>query len=359
MKKLLSLLGVVSLVGTSVTPVIGCGAKPVSQETIHDKIKKSLQHQIVFDDDWIIDYDQSEENIEYFINSNLDYKWTFFNKLITDLVMKQLIKDIPTLLDVYPDFSLSATISFENKISDLRETIKNGEAANIIYDVAYNLNQLQNIALSEIQAANPVQPPVTSGVLSYYNGSLFGQYKILGSKLQNQILFKNDNFISDNQRRLNYLTEILNHSSAIISNNGSYRKFLFMPDFAMRIGFEKDNFPNHDLVEQIYNDNNIFYDKLNIIKSNIMNKFLKNNSILDIKMFMPTVFDDVQFEISLDKAILATDLKNNSELKYVYGSQYYDNGILILNVKTRLKYQGISANSTIDEKIAFGVIYED
>ncbi|AGM25428.1 lipoprotein [Spiroplasma chrysopicola] len=358
MKKLLSLLGVISLVGTSVTPVIGCGAKPVSQETIHEKIKKSLQHQIVFDDDWIIDYDQSEENIENFLARNITYDWSFFNKLITDLVMKQLIKDIPNLLELYPDFSLSAQIADINLADDLGEAILNHKNYQFNYDVAYNLNDLKDISIKQIQEANPVNPPVTNGVVSFYKGNTFGQYKIFGSQTQNQISLKINSFITDNQKRLDYLTKMLNDTSAIVANSNQYRKFLLMPSFSMTFGFSIEDFPSKDLINKIH-DNSIFFENYKKqILNNLKKDIFSRNQINFLLKYMPTIFDDIDLDISLNSAFLQSDIEQSDNLKHIYGSKYYEDGLLILNVKTTLKYKDISATTTIDEQLAFGIVYE-
>ncbi|AGM25430.1 lipoprotein [Spiroplasma chrysopicola] len=359
MKKLLSLLGVISLVGTSVTPVIGCGAKPVSQETIHDKIKKSLQHQIVFDDDWIIDYSQSDKNIKSFISSASNFEWSFLNKLITDLVMKQLVTDIPNLLELYPNFSLSAQIANRiNIIDDLRNSIFKNENYNFSYDVGYNLDDLKDISVKQIQEANPSNPPIINGFLTNYDGSTFGQYKIFGSESQNQISLRINSFIADNQKRLNYLTKMLNGTSAIVANQASYHKLLLMPSGTMRIGFSSNDFPNHDLIKTIYNDNSLFENYKKLILSNIKKDALNSNQINFLLKYMPTIFDDIDLDISLNSAFLQSDIEQSDNLKHIYGSKYYEDGLLILNVKTTLKYKDISATTTIDEQLAFGIVYE-
>lgn len=98
MKRLLSILGMTLLTVTSVMPVISCVEPTQKKLTIHDQIKKSLQNRITFNNDWITDYSQSEDNIKRWSEGLLNNGWTLFNKLISSLIKQQLLKDIPDLL---------------------------------------------------------------------------------------------------------------------------------------------------------------------------------------------------------------------------------------------------------------------
>ncbi|WHQ37533.1 lipoprotein [Spiroplasma sp. SV19] len=357
MKKLLSILGLAVLTTSSVTTVVSCTPSANHTETIHDKIKKSLQKPINFDDDWIIDYGESKKNLEYFTNSIVNNRWTLFNKLVTDLVTKQLIKDIPNLLKIYPYFSLSAVVTIKS-FNDIRSSIQEQTKVTFNYDVGYNLEQLQDIPASDLQASNPIWDP-TSDMLALYDGSSFGQFIIEGVDNQNQMSFEEKSFISDDKARLNYLSEMLNNSRSIVAYDGDYRKFLMMESYISYAKLNKVDFPEEDLVKQIHNDESIFNMKKNLLLKGIHNSVMKDGNVESLVKSMPSILDDIDIDISLVRAVLTSEIKADKKLEYVYGSKsnYYSKDMLVVNAQINLKKGDVVSDVTINEQLALKISY--
>ncbi|WHQ36616.1 lipoprotein [Spiroplasma sp. SV19] len=357
MKKLLSILGLAVLTTSSVTTVVSCTPSVNHTETIHDKIKKSLQKPINFDDNWIIDYSESKEKIEDFSNSIINGRWTLFNKLVTDLVTKQLIKDIPNLLRMYPYFSLSAAVTIKS-FSGIRLSIQEQTKTTFNYDVGYNLEQLQDIPASDLQASNPIWDP-TSDMLSLYDGSSFGQFVIEGMDNQNEMSFKEKSFISDDKTRLNYLSGMLNNSRSIVAYDGEYKKFLMMGYTIPYIELEKADFPEQDLIKQIYVDKEIFIKNKKFLLKSLYDSFIEENNVEDLIKCMPSVLDDMDIDISLVRAVLTSEIKADKKLEYVYGSKpgYYDKDMLVINVEVKLKKGDVVSDITINEQLALAISY--
>ncbi|WP_338964221.1 hypothetical protein [Spiroplasma endosymbiont of Sarcophaga carnaria] len=269
---LLVILGMTLLTTTSVMPVISCAQSEQKELTIYDQIKKSLQNTITFDDDWITDYSQPEDKIEKWSKRLINTGWTLFNKLISDLITQQLFKDVPDLLERYPDFSLSAIVSM-NEFSKVSTDIKKNEQILFNYDVSYNLQQLQNIPFQDLLDSNNLLPNDKVAMIRFCVGSIsvFGQYKIEGTGNQNQVLFNQKNFIGNDKKRLNYLSKMLNDTTAIKAFDGSYRKFLMMSRSIHGVRFDKSDFLTENLVKEIYDDSNVFIkNKVNILKNSLI-----------------------------------------------------------------------------------------
>ncbi len=87
--------------------------------------------------------------------------------------MQQLLKDIPTLMECYPDFSLSASFIL-NDGTNIKNSIKNNQKIIFNYDVSYNLQQLQNIPFQELLDNNNLLPSDKNAIIKFYDGSVFG-----------------------------------------------------------------------------------------------------------------------------------------------------------------------------------------
>ncbi|AOX44101.1 hypothetical protein S100390_v1c07650 [Spiroplasma sp. NBRC 100390] len=358
MKRLLSILGMTMLTASSVIPVISCVEPAQKELTIHDQIKKSLQNTISFDDDWITDYSQPTDKIQGWSRTMYSKYWTFFNKLISDLVLQQLLKDIPDLIKHYPDFSFSAVVSFSDR-SQLESAIQKNEKVAFNYDVSYNLKQLEDIPFQDLLDNNNLSANVKTGIIRFYEGSTFGQYKIKGKNIQNYILFNQKKFINDDRKRINYLAKMLNNTTAIKTFNGNYRKFLMMSPYIPSVTFRETDFSSKNLVKEIHNNDIIFDQNKTIILKNLKNNFIEDNIIKNIFNYMPIVFDDFDIDVSLVKAVLTSEIKADAAMNYVYGSdsRTYHNDMLIVNVKTTLKMGDILSDVTIDEQLALDISY--
>lgn len=227
--------------------------------------------------------------------------------------------------------------------------------------MSYNLQQLQDIPFQDLLDSNNLLPNDKVAMIKFYVGSVsvFGQYKIKGAGNQNQISFNQRNFISDDKKRLNYLSKMINDTTAIKAFNGSYRKFLMMGPSIPGVRFIKSDFPTENLVKEIYDDSNVFVkNKVNILE-NLKKNFIGDYKIKSIFNLMPTVFDDFDIDVSLIKAVLTTEIKADAAMNYVYGSDsrtYYRN-MLVVNIQTTLKMGNIISDITIDEELALHILY--
>lgn len=357
MKKFLRILGMVMLTSTSALPVISCVIPKQKELTIHDEIKKSLQNRIIFDNGWITDYSQSKENIETWTKTFMYSTWNFLNKLITYLVFQQLLKDIPNLMKHYPNFSLFASFILEDSMN-IRKAIRSQQNVIFNYDVSYNLQQLQDIPFQDLFDNNILLPYNRTGMIRFYGRDIFGQYKILGNNSQNQLSFNQKNFIQYDKRRLNYLSKMLNDPSVIKVFDADYRKFLIMSQWLPYVDFSKLDFPSENLVKEIRDNSNIFnLNKYKILK-NLKKNILEDYKIQHLFKSMPTVFDDLDIDILLVKAVLTSEIQDNTAMNYVYGlDRTYDKDMLIINVKTTLKMGNITSDMTIDEQLVLKIKY--
>ncbi|WP_424526157.1 hypothetical protein [Spiroplasma endosymbiont of Glossina fuscipes fuscipes] len=74
---------------------------------------------------------------------------------------------------------------------------------------------------------------------------------------------------------------------------------------------------------------------------------------------MPTIFNNLDIDVSLVKPVLPAEINADAAMNYVYGSdsRTYHNDMLIVNVKTTLKMGDIFSDVTIDEQLALNISY--
>lgn len=329
------------------------------KQTIHEQIKDALKETLQFNEDWIIDYHQEAKNIEQFINILTDEGLTYLGKTIAFLVKQRLEKEIKDLFVKYHDFTLSVTIVQSDTQLIIEKLLKN-EPVNFHYDFYYNLQALQDIDFTYLD-----NYPKDRGKLALFN-SEFGQYSLLykdGNK--NRIKFKQKEFINNDKNRLDYLATIINITSAIKINDQYYKTFVFMVpkiDTVASVSFELTDFKDKNLVKLIHDDPTYFLKVKDLIiknlKANIISKQFTN--IKDLFESMPTIVDDIELNIDLEKAYLTSEIQNDENLNNIYGSSntVFANDMLLLKLKTTLKSKKISAATSIDETIALDIEYK-
>ena len=103
-----------------------------------------------------------------------------------------------------------------NNEIEISNAIRNHQKITFNYDVFYNLEQLQNILLAQLKITNEGNFPIgNNNMIINFSGDAFGEYKIMGKGNQNQMSFVEKTFISDDKKKLNYLANMLNSTSAI------------------------------------------------------------------------------------------------------------------------------------------------
>lgn len=364
---MLSFLTAITIAGFNGITTISCQKQPSKkiiqvvdehQKTIHEQIKDALKEPLQFNDDWIIDYNREAKNVEQFVILLTEKGWTYLGKTIAYLVKQRLEKEIENLFTNYPDFNLS--VSIVQDYSQLIDKLIKNEPVNFYYDLYYNLQSLQYIDFNYLN-----DYPKDRGKLVLFNGE-FGQYSLLHKDVnKNRIKFSQKEFIDNDQTRLDYLANIINATSAIKINDQYYKTFVFMVsevDKIALVSFDLTDFKDKNLVKLIHDDQSYFLQVKDLIIKNLKSNML-SKQFTNIKYFfenMPTIIDDIEFEIELDKAYLTPEIQADENLNNIYGPNItaFANDMLFLKLKATLKSKGISATTSIDETIALYIGYK-